>query len=777
MSGRDPRVEWLRLIARLVREDAFAVLSGRDYLKRDEPLTDDVLDRHLNGGPHVGGYIHPQAGGSDVSVAVFDLDDHGGEVGWDRMREVGVLLWNAAISRGLNPWPVRSGGGHGIHLWLFWEDLQAAAAVRKAMSTTLAEIQFKEGTGGVGKGQIEIFPKSDSVAEDGYGNLVGLPFARASVPLDGDLEPCESPIPHIASQPVPEVPEAPPQRKGPTGPVPIEWVKAALAVIPNADAPDDRTADFDKYVAVGMAVFASTGGSEDGFAAWDDWARQHPLYNRKHNVRKAWLYWRRHPPSRTGWGALLKRAREMAGTDWLPPGYPIAFSEQWLALEFVRRHEHDLRFTALWNRWHHWVGTHWQRDDTLRAFSLAQALCRDLAARSKNKKMQMRINDARTRAAIVTLARENPALATTPEEWNGDPWLLGTSGGVVDLRTGQLRPAAPEDRVTMTTAAAPGGDCPLFKRTILEICDGDDDLVEFLQRWWGYCLTGLTREEKLIFFVGDGGNGKGTIIETVAHVMGDYAVVVAMTTLLQTRHQEHPTEIAKLFKARLAVASETSDGGRINAARVKLLTGGDKLTGRYMRADYFDFTPTHKLVVSGNRPLIIGRRDRAIERRWNTVKFKLIFKDDTTLKERLREEASGILAWLIEGCLAWQRDGLATPKSVIDDTEEYLAAQDDLGQFIAERCETDNPEAKTLASEIYWDWRQWSTANGVWAASSKDFRERMASRFKMTNTGKPADLPRDQALAGGLPGSGGRRWWVEEGFLDRISERRKSDEV
>jgi putative DNA primase/helicase len=291
-------------------------------------------------------------------------------------------------------------------------------------------------------------------------------------------------------------------------------------------------------------------------------------------------------------------------------------------------------------------------------------------------------------------------LATIPDQWNADPWLLGTPAGTVDLRTGQLRDARPEEYVSMTTAVAPGGDCPLWKQTILAICGRDADIVGYLQRFFGYCLTGLTREEKLVFFLGDGGNGKGTIIETVAHAMGDYAVVVAMMTLIQTRHQEHPTEIAKLFKARLAVASETSDGGRINAARVKLLTGGDVLTGRYMRADFFDFAPTHKLVISGNRPLIIGRSDQAIKRRWNTVRFDL-----------------------------------KPPQVVIDDTAEYLAAQDDLGLFIAERCETDDPKAETLGSELYDSWRQWGVASGVWVGSSRDFRERLAMRFKMTNTG------------------------------------------
>ena len=129
-----------------------------------------------------------------------------------------------------------------------------------------------------------------------------------------------------------------------------------------------------------------------------------------------------------------------------------------------------------------------------------------------------------------------------------------------------------------------------------------------------------------------------------------------------------------------------------SAARMKLLTGGDKLTGRYMRADYFDFEQTHKLVISGNHPLKLGRMDRGIERRWLTAPFTNVFEPDLTLKERLREEAPGILAWLIEGCLEWQRIGLAPPRRIVRATEEYLRDQSDLCTFIEEECEVIDPE-------------------------------------------------------------------------------------
>jgi putative DNA primase/helicase len=276
----------------------------------------------------------------------------------------------------------------------------------------------------------------------------------------------------------------------------------------------------------------------------------------------------------------------------------------------------------------------------------------------------------------------------------------------------------------------------LWKRTVLEICGDDEDYAAFMQRLAGYYLTGSTREEKLTFWSGSGGNGKGTIIHTLVHVMGDYATAIPITTLVQTRYQEHPTEIAKLFGVRLAVASETSDGARLDAAAVKVLTGGDRLTARFMRQDYFDFWPTHKIAILGNAPIILGRVDPAIVRRWLTLPFDRSFAEDLTLKDRLLKEAPGILAWAIEGCLEWQRDGLAPPKVVIDETEEYLNEQDDITQFIGERCATPAPElpiterhkAQIRARALYDEWREWCQASGVYAGTLKAFVERIKTK-------------------------------------------------
>jgi len=736
--------------ARLGRDDVYAERrppNGSDrpkwwYCTRDGKLTEERLRGHLNGGPHLGLYLL-SAMSDETRLAVFDLDDHDGDLDPEEMRRIAIELREAALRRGIWTWPLRSGGGHGIHLCARWSEPQSARNVRVAMIAALADVQLRDGAGGIARGEVEVFPKQDAV-ETGLGSLIALPFGRASVPLDDELRPIDRPMTWQDAEPVAEAPsdsDAPAMRSSHADPTaPIEDIVAALAVIPN-----DADTDFEAYVAIGMAVYAATGASDEGFAAWDGWSRRRVDKYREADTRERWGYWVKRPDrvTKTGFAALIKRVREH-DPNWFPPSNPAPYqSEQWLALKFVAEHRDELRYTALWGHWHIWNGQRWVQDVTLRTFSLAQELCRR-ASLGVNKSRERKIlNKAQTRAAVVSLARENPTLAAVPEQWDADPWLLGTPGGVIDLRTGTLLPHDPERYLTHCCEVAPGGDCPLWKEKLSEICGGNDEFVDFLKRWFGYCLTGLTREEMLTFFIGEGGNGKGTVIETIAWVMGDYAVPVAMTTLVETRRSEHPTEIAKLFKVRLAVASETQDGGRINAAKVKLLTGSDKLTARFMRADYFDFAPTHKLVISGNRPLMLGRKDKAIERRWLTVPFTLSFEPDKTLKERLKAEGPGILAWLIEGCLEWQQRGLVVPQVVNDATEEYLNSQDDLAQFIDEECVVDPPDllggpSVTPARIIYEEWRLWCGSSGVYHGSLRDFCDRMKARFKYTNPkGRP----------------------------------------
>jgi P4 family phage/plasmid primase-like protien len=413
------------------------------------------------------------------------------------------------------------------------------------------------------------------------------------------------------------------------------------------------------------------------------------------------------------------------------------YTDQWLGLKFVEMHADAVRYTANWGQYHLWDGNLWRRDEKLRAFSMAQLMCREVARAVKGKEVKsVRKNllSSIARAKALEMARENPALASRPEDWDRDPWLLGTPSGTVDLRTGSLKPSDPMDMITKSTAVAPQGECPLWLDTLDQIFLDDEEVIGFVKRLAGYSLTGLTREEVLAFFWGTGRNGKGTVVETLLHVMGDYGTTVPMMTLVQRRNQEHPTEIAKLHGKRLAVAAETEEGARWNTARIKALTGGDMLTGRFMRNDFFDFVPTFQLIVSSNDKPSFGKVDEAIAGRLVIVPFLATFikeDADTTRKARLKEEGAGILQWMIDGCVEWQREGLAVPDKLRQATEDYLAGADDIAVFVDDCCVLDLA-AKVSSRELYGAFCTWCTDHGIQLIPKITFTNRMIAlnRFR-----------------------------------------------
>ena len=199
-------------------------------------------------------------------------------------------------------------------------------------------------------------------------------------------------------------------------------------------------------------------------------------------------------------------------------------------------------------------------------------------------------------AAVERLARTDRRHAAAIEDWDRDPWLLNTPGGTVDLRTGDIKPNDPNDLITKATAVAPGGGCPKFREFLARVTDGDQDLQAFLQRMAGYGLTGSTREHALFFLYGTGANGKSVFLNTLSGAAGDYHVTAPMEAFIASHSDRHPTELAMLRGARLVTAIETEEGRRWAESRIKTLTGGDPISARFMRQDFFEFLPVFKLM-------------------------------------------------------------------------------------------------------------------------------------------------------------------------------------
>jgi putative DNA primase/helicase len=407
-----------------------------------------------------------------------------------------------------------------------------------------------------------------------------------------------------------------------------------------------------------------------------------------------------------------------------------AFSEEALALEFAECHAEDLRYVAKWGKWLCYDGVHWMFDDTRQAFSHARRLCRAAANACNEKRASLIIASAKTRAAVVALAGEDHRLTATVDQWDIDPWLLNTPGGVVDLRTGRMRPHAIEDYMTKMTAAAPSGDCPKFKKFLLRIFDGDIEMVKYMQRLLGYSLTGVTTEQALFFLFGGGSNGKGVLTSTVRGILDSYHQTAAMDTFAASDHERHPTDLAMLRGARLVTSTETEEGARWAESKIKALTGGDAIQARFMRQDFFEFVPNFKLMISGNHKPRLRAVNVAIRRRMNLLPFTVTISDeerDPHLTEKLKKEWPGILAWMIDGCLQWQRIGLKPPQKVIDATEEYLDDEDTLGTFLAQHC-IENANAEVSSAGLFEMWKDWAGENNAYIGSAKMFSGWMGER-------------------------------------------------
>jgi putative DNA primase/helicase len=316
-----------------------------------------------------------------------------------------------------------------------------------------------------------------------------------------------------------------------------------------------------------------------------------------------------------------------------------AFSDEALALQFANRHAGDLRFVAAWNKWLVWDGKHWEFEETLRAWDFAREICREAAAQCNKAKLAPAIASAKTIYAVERLARSDRRLAAVIDQWDADPWLLNTPDGVIDLRTGQRRPHRADDYQTKITAGGPRGDCPRFLAFLTRITGGDGELIAYLQRVFGYALTGVTREHALFFGHGSGANGKSVLLSTVSGVLGDYHKTAPLEAFIATNGDRIPNDIAGLRGARLVTATETEEGRRWAEAKIKSLTGGDKIAARFMRAEWFEFLPAFKLVIAGNHKPSLRSVDESIRRRFHLIPFAVTVPEG----ERGRESWRGSL--------------------------------------------------------------------------------------------------------------------------------------
>ena len=387
---------------------------------------------------------------------------------------------------------------------------------------------------------------------------------------------------------------------------------------------------------------------------------------------------------------------------------PIGLDEDSLALAFAAMHQDKLRYCHTRAAWFRWDGSRWRQEQTQLAFHWARELCRKYNRNAS--KPEKTVSKVRTARAVETFAMSDRRLAVTDDTWNPDPWLLATPAGTVDLRTGQVKKAAPHDHITLLTGAAPEQGRPTLWLSFLDqATNGDKALQRFLQQVAGYCLCGSTREHALFFFYGPGGNGKSVFVNVLLEILCDYGTNAPMDTFTASKYDRHPTDLADLAGARMVSASETEEGRAWAESRIKQLTGGDPIKARFMRQDFFQYLPQFKLVFLGNHKPVLQNVDEAARRRFNIIPFT--FKPavpDLDLPKKLKVEYDRILMWMIQGCLDWQQHGLKRPAIVTSATAEYFDEQDLFKQWLDECTEVKSERMGEPTTRLYQSWKRYA---------------------------------------------------------------------
>lgn len=416
-----------------------------------------------------------------------------------------------------------------------------------------------------------------------------------------------------------------------------------------------------------------------------------------------------------------------------------ALTEMGNAERLVDRYGDLVRYCFPQKTWYVFDDQRWARDQSGIIDDRAQETVREIlreaadiaetasASGTATAKWGIQSQTAQKIHAMIVLARSRPGIAVLPDEFDRDPWLLNCPNGTVDLRTGRL---GPHDRDDMLTALCPtefdpDARAPRWDQFLREVTDGDDDLRAFVLRYFGYCLTGVTREQVFPILWGPGANGKSVFLDTIKAVVGtDYASDAAPELFTLSKSKQHPTELADLWGRRLVVASETEENAVLKIQLVKRLTGDARIKARFLYGNFFEFDRTHKSVLVTNSKPLISEDSEAIWRRIRLVPFTVIIpaeRRDPLLLNRLRDEAPGILASLVRGCLEWQRSGLGTAKVVEAASAEYRSRTvrdhtKSIVRFVEGHCEKDET-AFTLAEDL----RERYEAAGYPAVTAKDF--------------------------------------------------------
>lgn len=458
--------------------------------------------------------------------------------------------------------------------------------------------------------------------------------------------------------------------------------------------------------------------------------------------------------------AAISRAARTDGTAALAPaGKPIkvGYTDLGNAQRLVHGHGHTLRYNPARGRWLEWDGARWavSEDDTP-ALDAAIAVARGLPVDDKaDRAFRDRSESKSGLENMIAIARRDRRIRVTADELDSRPYLLNTVTGTVDLHTGAQHDHRANENHTKITDVGydPDLPTPLWTRFLAETFGGNTELVGYLQRVIGYAATGKITHHILPFLHGGGANGKSVLTDVLLHVLGDYAITLPSTVLIAEKYS-HDTELARLAGARLVVCSEVAEDGKFDEGRVKLLTGGDRLSARFLYSNPFEFTPSHTLILSGNHQPSVKMGGNSFWRRLRLIPFEHTVPEERRIDDLatilVEKEGPGILAWIVAGAQA-AATGLREPQSVIDATARYEREEDAFGQFIADclHLVPGSEVVKTDSAKVRQAYSRWCRDNGASELSAQSFGRELRRRTDVA-----------------VRASNSKRWYVGLGLID-----------
>jgi putative DNA primase/helicase len=435
-----------------------------------------------------------------------------------------------------------------------------------------------------------------------------------------------------------------------------------------------------------------------------------------------------------------------------PTDGPTSLTELGNARRLVASSGRDIRHCSALpgDGWIVWEGSRWSVDHTGVVMRRVKALSAELrieadqhlaraeaatekaeherlraVAKAKNKWAD-RCESATTIGATAKLLKTEAAIPVLARDLDADPWLMGTPGDTIDLRTCQTRPANRSDLITRSTRVAPSEeDCPMWRSFLWDAMEGDMGVIDFLQLLAGYSLVGVTDEQIMVICAGRGRNGKSVMLEVLRHVMGDYAKTAPASSFVGRKDGAIPNDIAALAGARFVTASETEENQRIDEVLVKSVTGGDSITARFLNREFFEFKPQFTLWMATNHKPRIKGTDLGIWRRLIVVPFKRTIEReavDKGLTARLIEqEGPQILGWMLAGLKRWnetRHKALKIPEALQLAADEYQQEEDAVAQFLDSECEI-GPAFDVTSRELYEAFSAWCQREGEFKRSSK----------------------------------------------------------